>query len=447
MKKNSFVAIKNEEGYALISVLMIGFLILSLFLGLFLVRYFNSILSERRIQKKKLDLAVYSAVQMHLASVNGNLKEGTDSLVVDSTRVMLHYRMNGLFYEVTAHAKGRRDSSGVKYLFSSEVNPLFNNALILSRNDLNAAYAGDNKITGDMLTSSDRISKGIILGIKTPKKNFPDVKLEVSKSIKEKYFPEALLTGIFNQKPAKEVKPVKGNHRLNFSELDTVKSLYIAGNLILSGTSQGNIYSAAKVFVKGEVIIEENSQSLSNLELICDSSVIIKENSKLENLLITSKSGIEIHKGVAMKGCQMYSKRFIKADNTLSRYPSLLCINPMSRDTSSMNKIELKGSILNGTAMLITDVTGQWGNKSKISVDAKSVVHGVIYSENNTEILGKVKGSLYTYNLYFYQPPTEYINWLVNLDINRPELNKSYLLPIGLGDKKKLKVLREEWLY
>lgn len=448
-EKSKFISIRDENGYTLISVLMIGFLILSLMLGLVSIRYFNNIFAERRIQKKKLELACYSAVQKHLYSLNGHSNDGIYSTTIDSINVIVQHGFKGLFYEVSATARTKRDSAFVRYLFASEVNPLFSNALILSRSDIDAYYAGDNIIKGDVLAAKNRISKGDIFGLRTSKVNFLEGKLRISHSLKEKLFPKSMISKLFEYKNKSVAKTTENDYRISFTQLDTIKSLNISGNLVLGGVSVNNKSNnnCTRIYASGKITIEKNSESDIDLELISDSTVTIKSDSKIANMLVKAKNGVRLEKRISLKNVQVFSKKFIRADNVIFRYPSVLCILTTSKGNTDSCFIEFKGSVLNGTALLITDITGQWGNKSKIFIDEKSVVQGVIYSENNAEILGKVKGAVYTYNLYYYHAPTEYINWLVNLNIDRTELNKSFLLPIGLGDKRKLKVLREEWLY
>lgn len=439
---------KDEDGYALLSVLMIGFLILSVLLGLFLVRYFNSILSEKRIQRKKLELACFSAIEKHLAHDNTGFNEDTYRSSIDSVKVEVHFRLNGLLYEVSAKAKAKRDSVMLKRVFASKVNPVFENALIISCPELNAAYAGSTKIKGDILAASSRITKGSIFGLKNSTDNYLDGSLNVSSGIKAKYFPEKIISDLFSYNLPKDTKMIKGNLSLSFSSLDTAGSLFIMGSLRLYGQGAKNSKKGCtKIFVTGETVIEEGAANERDLEIVTDSTVIIRNNAKLNNILVVSKKGIRINDNCTLKRAQLIARKFIRASRVTFGYPSVLCIYPPAKDTSMKNILELKSSILNGTAMLVSDFIGIWGNKSRISVDEKSVVQGVIYSENNSEILGKVKGAVYTNKLWYYLSPTEYINWLVDLDIRRDELDKNFLLPAGLDENRKLKVLYEEWIY
>jgi hypothetical protein len=74
-------------------------------------------------------------------------------------------------------------------------------------------------------------------------------------------------------------------------------------------------------------------------------------------------------------------------------------------------------------------------------------VQGFIYCENNLELLGKLYGEAYTYNTYFYQEPTQYINWLVNMEIDRNKLDKWFCFPLGFSTSRNYKIIKESWIY
>lgn len=442
----------RDEGYAIISVLMIGLLILSLLLGLLLERYYSSLLSERRIHKKKLENACYSVLQKHIISHPLDYSSGKYITEEDASKIEVKYGVNGLLYSVEIKASTNKDSAKVRYLLAEKMNSIFENALILSRYDINASYTGNTKIKGSILAQNAKISMGSIFGIKSPTEYFHDGEIRVNKNIKNKVLPEKLLKKIFSYEVPNGIKIIDKNIKLSFSDLDDANIIYVIGNISISGTNRSTKHfrGKVKIYAKGQITIDSNSENFRDIEIVTDSTILIKENSHLENVLFLARKGIRILENTSFKNAQLFSTKYIKSEKVQFKYPSILCIYTQSKVNSATdsNRIELKSSILNGSALLVSDVVGDEANKSRIIIDEKSIVHGIIYSENNCEILGPVKGAVYTYNLWFYKAPSEYINWLVNLHIYRNELDNNYLLPIGLGDNiKSLQLLKEEWIY
>ena len=113
----SFTKNKNmiEGGYILPSVLLISFLIITLLFGILSVIWFNHTFDIKRINKKELDLACYSAIQKHLILFAKDSSGGNYYTKIDSIDVLVNYHIKGLFYSVSAKSTYSRDSSKVHY--------------------------------------------------------------------------------------------------------------------------------------------------------------------------------------------------------------------------------------------------------------------------------------------------------------------------------------------
>lgn len=440
---------KSESGYILPSVLLVIFLIISLLLSLLAVVAFNNRLDIKRLNKKRLDLACYSAVQKHLASHSSELDNGSYDIVVDSIKVNLSNRLKGLFLLITADTKKNRDSSKVSFLFNREVTPEFENALILSKPNINPIVSGVTRIVGDILMYNKQITKGSIYGLKTADNNFHNGVIKSSKDISAKYFRDTLIKFIFRNEYSSGLNLLDNSVTLSPAQIDTMKNTYINGDLTISGTSGLKInYSDLRIFCKGKVLIRSGTTLSRELGIKCDSSCVIEDNTKLENLLIISGGSVSVGKNSELKTAQIFSREGISCDGAVFNFPSVLCTYcETGHKENWQNKLELKSTILNGTAMLICDVAGVSGNLSKINIDEKSKIQGALYSENYSEIHGAVLGSVYTWCLWYYKSPTEYINWLVDLSLNRNELDSSFTLPFGFNGSKKYKRMNEAWIY
>ena len=118
----------SENGYILSSVLLTGFLIISLLFSVLVIVFFNHKLDTKRLIKKRLELACYSAVQMHIASRGKEITDGRYQRMVDSCLVTVSSEMKGVFAIVSSEARQFHDSARVSFLRNRAISPDFINA-------------------------------------------------------------------------------------------------------------------------------------------------------------------------------------------------------------------------------------------------------------------------------------------------------------------------------
>jgi hypothetical protein len=441
----------SESGYILLYTLFISFLIISVILFTIVSIFFLNERTVREINKKKLELACFSCLQKHISTLRIPENKGI-FLNFDSKSVSLTCRIRGMFYEIKVKVKNRLDSSEVVYLMGNRIIPPFDNAVIISYPLLRVAVAGNTKINGNILAASDNFTYGNILGIESIRKEYVFGKIITSSKIKEKLFNESIY--LINKNPGYEFdyKILPGDFILNSSSLPTLdssKNFIINGNLILEGIlnhTQKFISNTYKV--KGKTIIRSGTQSQLDLQVYTDSSATVNNNSIIENLNLYSQKEINIKANCKLTNTQLLAEKNISVFESELKYPSIAGIYVKTDLASNLkNEINILSSKVNGAIMLLSSATGINNNQSKIFIDGKSSVQGLIYSENYSEINGNITGILYTNQFRFYKGPTEYLNWLVNLNVNRNKLSHWFLLPIGFSEKPELEILDEKWIY
>lgn len=429
--------------------MLIGFLVISMLFSVFVIVSFNYRLDIKRFNKKKYELVCYSAAQKHLRSFSHDNGAGSYVTVVDSCPVLVTYGMKGLFYSIQTEVKKTGDSSKTLFLFNRFINPEFENAIIISKPNANLSVAGETRITGDVLTSSTRINRGNIFGLKSTDKNYLDGKITANNELRTKLLADTLVKKLFTFVPDSTFTIYEGNASLSPGELDGLKNITIAGDLWINGIGGSKVnYTNVKIKVGGKLVIEEGTELKREVEIYCDSAVEIGRNVKLENAMIVTQSGISVGQGSELQYVQLFSTKSIKSDEAFFKFPSVLCLYIETTNKKNYrNQMELKSTTLNGSAMLVCDIAGLSGNQSKIIIDEKSVVHGMVYSENYAEIHGEINGSVYVNSLWYYKEPTQYLNWMIDLNINRKKLDTEFLLPVGFSDEQKYKLVREVWIY
>ena len=140
---------KGEEGYSLVSVLMISQLLIILTVGFLMVAFFTNVLNAKFANKRKLDLLCRSAIELDKLHTLVYPYEKY-IMEIDSTDILIEKRLKGLFIETTASCKNSLDSSKVKAVWGNSYVPQFTRALTLSESSARLATAGETYISGDI---------------------------------------------------------------------------------------------------------------------------------------------------------------------------------------------------------------------------------------------------------------------------------------------------------
>lgn len=441
----------NNSGYILPSVLLISLLVTSLLMGILSIIFFYNAENQKLIKKTELDLACYSALQTFISENQDATKEEI-FIKIDSIKVRLRNKIKGIYTEVQTTAYNKKDSSKIYYLLGNQIENQFQNAVIISKDKLRASIAGDTKINGDMLLTSDKVKIGRISGIKSANKNYLNGEIITQEEIQVKLFNELLISNQFNNDFLRNnPQYVDGDFELNnatTSEIIENISTQISGDLVVSGeVIEKKLGNTSNLLVSGEVVFNEGTYSSSDMKVVSDSSITIEENCIIENTILVAESKIIIEGNTHFKNVQLFSKKGIEISGANFRYPSIIAVySNLDLESNLENKIKIESSIVNGSILCINSTTGLSNNKNLIEIDEDSKVQGLIYSENNSKIAGEVNGIIYTHSFWYYKEPTEYINWLVDVKVDREKLDEAFLLPVGFSEVNNFRILKETWI-
>lgn len=444
--------INTQNGYALPSVLLISLLVTTMILSLLSIISFTNKANSRLIERKKLELACFSAVQ--LAMNDSTLLYSERSLInVNDVDVSVESKHYGFFRSLTVSAVGINDTIKIKYVVGVKASVVgyFSNAIVFSRPNLRATVAGNTQITGDILGTSDRIVIGNIFGEPPTSKDYHKGVVKIDNNINPQLIPDSLYENMITEYDDYPHLSSSIENELtanNLNGIDPEIVHFFSEDIKISGTIKSKDKKPVILKVDGNVEFESESIITKHLEIIADSSVLIRKNSRIENVIIYSNGPLIIEENSYFRNVQFFSTDSIHLKNSQFDYPSLICLNVDDTDSAKQEKaIVVENSVLNGSVLLMTKTAGLSNNKNKIYIDKQSKIQGLVYCENNLELAGEVSGTVYTYNFWHYKEPTEYINWLVNAKINHNELDEWYLLPVVFTDIGTYKILKEEWIY
>lgn len=445
--------LKSEQGYALPSVLLISLLVTTILLALLSIIFFTTKGTSKILEKKRLELACLSAVQLTLSD---SVFMYADSLIIeiDSIQVFLVKQEYGFYKQIISTAKGINDSIKIRYTLGSkpEEGHYFKNAVVLTRPNLRATVAGNTDIKGNILATTDRIVLGNLFGETQATTDYIKGTIVVDTKIKSQLISDSTFSRIERSfYECSQTYLIEENIELTetIPENFTIGSVNnIIADLKISGKIKSGDSEGLKIHTSGKIDFAEGTICKKNIELLSDSMITIYRNSHVENALLYCDGPIIIKGGSYFKNVQIFSTDSIYIEDSQFSYPSVICLSiDDSENDKRDNSIVIENSTINGVVLLMTKTAGLSSNRTKIRINKDSKVQGLVYSENNLELIGEVIGTVFTYNFWFYKEPSEYINWLINTKVNREELDKWFLLPAAFSNSGDYKIIKEEWIY
>jgi len=406
---------------------------------------------SRIISKAGLELDCYSAAQKCLSTFDSLPCSGI--IITNNTKVFFEKKSFGLFQYLATSAKLYHDSVKILNQIGLYPGKLFGNALISSTPDFKASVSGNTKIIGDILASSDKIRPDIIFGIDPPSKDYLIGKVKTSNTIDIKIFRDNLITDLFKANADSTFVLLQKQLTIdstNYNEIFNAGCNFnCQGDLIFnSKINFSHCKTDIKIIVKGRVIIKDQADIDFNKMSIYADSVEISKDCNISNLLCISHGKIRVDEQSTFHNSQFFANDNISILGSRFLFPSIICLYEVTADTAIKNPgISIKSSNINGNIMLVCDYAGLGSNKSKISIDVKSKIQGIIYSENYIDLRGDLSGSLYTLNTWFYKEPTEYKNWFINMKIDRTLLDQNFVSCTGFKVNNKFRIIDEKIIY
>jgi hypothetical protein len=184
----------------------------------------------------------------------------------------------------------------------------------------------------------------------------------------------------------------------------------------------------------------ENLRLLNLIRINSKDSIAFGENSSSEQIVVKAKS-ISFYNTKEHMG-QFIASRRIDAENSNFNYPSILAVinNSALSEPANLNirgNSKVNGSVfLHSGKMRLTEI-------EKILIESDSEVNGLVYTNQYSEVYGKINGCIMTHNFYFYSSPTTYINWINGAVISRSAYNKNLCIPAGLNLDSGYQIIEE----
>lgn len=193
------------------------------------------------------------------------------------------------------------------------------------------------------------------------------------------------------------------------------------GNLSLSGPLA---FEPTSLFVAGDTLFVEAGVSGIEGVFVGEKAVVIRDTAPLSGHFF-SRRRLDVH------------------GHTYLDYPSVLYVAGDAANEGGGIRIRDQ-AIVNGTVVHPPLAESPHQHAGRIRIDEDATVRGLVFNGHETEVHGRILGSVLTHQFYFFVSPTNYINWLRDATIDRTARPLAMLVPLQFQAAPRLRVLRWE---
>ncbi|NRA13352.1 MAG: hypothetical protein HRT57_15505, partial [Crocinitomicaceae bacterium] len=198
-----------------------------------------------------------------------------------------------------------------------------------------------------------------------------------------------------------------------------------------SFTEKTSLFTQGEAFtithrLKGNIIIHSAT------------AIVISESAQLENVILMAPS-IRFEKGFKGSVQAIARHEIICEENVRLKYPSSLIINELNGMTNAeQSAIRIgKNAYVLGGVLLISKKSNF--RKPLLLEVLEGTIAGLVYNQGETELRGKIIGSLYTNKFTLHAGGGIYGDHLLDATISSEQLPEDFIMPNWLMDVKSTK--------
>jgi len=341
----------------------------------------------------------------------------------------------------------RRSQSTVRALVG-EVPPAdFYNALYVWDTESTIHVAGTTRITGDILVGQRGLRESTF-----KRRRFTgrvDGTIHMIPNLKAPFFDGSFLQETIedlerylSRAPATPSSAVQG---LPLAErLPSENPVHVvAGSLRLTEADSLLLRDPVTIVARGNLTLKGPLRFQPGTLFIAGQALSIEDDVAGREGLFYGRHSVETSGSVLLSG-QFFSREYIRiARDAYLEYPSVLYVAGEAAERGGGIVVE-DGAVVNGSLVHPPLDPEPAVPQGRIIVEPAARVRGAVFNAHQTEFHGTLYGALLTHQLYFYESPTSYINWLKDAEIDVYERPIKYLLPLRFAPVPRLAVLRWE---
>ncbi|MFH2037170.1 MAG: hypothetical protein ABIJ45_12265 [Candidatus Zixiibacteriota bacterium] len=432
----------NEKGSALITVLVVLFILITAFFTIYTFAINRIGVIREDIHTLKAGYLASAGINRFQYMVNSdslNWQKVLDLEISEQISEKESFKVSVDLYGCYLLVKSTGQSAKVeikkKAILGIMPDNVYNSAIINHSQDYPLTLSGRTKIIGNAFLGPHKIIGGsfegrgfqgtelvdgrIVNSAQNPKPKIDTTLFEeylnrISDRIStdNKYYFGSVVLGQFDSLP-KNYSSFKIENSLEINSLDLQPQnseivVTTGGNIIISGDSRIN---GLVQLISDKSIIVENDSNLKNVILFANDSIIIKDNSIVSGQLL-SKGKISI-----TDSAKILNPSLIYSYNDNESDSALICYWGKSYSEAVSVSYDSKSNFI--------------ADKNNIFIDTNVTVAGLVYSHYISDIRGSINGITESDSYRFIKPPTVYINWLIDINVDRSKLSFIPILPIS----------------
>lgn len=367
--------------------------------------------NTRAVLKNKERLIVNS-----LAGVDFTLNTEKHSLeklhIINNDTVYTTKSNWGMFSFATVTAVKNKKTLTRSLLTGIKVEPNTLPALYLSDNDKSLKLTGNTILKGELFVPKRGIERAFIQG-----KNFSNKDLYIGrKQTAEKRLPE------LNQYIS----------ALNVESIISDKDVFYLD--VLPEDSSFSFQKHTQLYEKSFPLIIREKLS-GNLIISSKDSIYVSNTAQLNNIILIAPL-VRFEKGFEGNVQVFSEKRVTLEENVILNYPSSIYLNDQNKDfrrsDTAMVEFKENAHLLGG--VLITSTSPDYRNLVKLNINKDASIVGLVYNQGETQLKGKVIGSLFTNSFYLNTKSSNYTNHLMDAEINGQIIPEYFVFPNWLNN-------------
>lgn len=211
---------------------------------------------------------------------------------------------------------------------------------------------------------------------------------------------------------------------------------------------QDSVFSFQKAtnLYEKSIPISIRERLMGNLIIASKDSIIVSNSASLDNVILVAPK-VRFEAGFEGSVQVFAEKGVVLEENVILNYPSSIYLKDEDSDfrRNDTVKVEIKkdAHLLGG--ILMTSTSPDFRNLIKLDIEDDASVVGLIYNQGETQLRGKIIGSIYTTRFYLNTKSSSYTNHLLDAEINSRKLPDYFIYPNWLeGNELKEEII--QWL-
>lgn len=445
------ISLLSEDGSSLVAVLIIitviFFLIGSVMTGITIQSRFI----QQDVDELQLRYSAEAGIHHFLSDSTLSVPPKIDSLQVllmDSTTASIKAEPFGGYLAVTSTVSSDNQSKAIRSLVGNQMTSSFRNAVILG--DMHSALnlTGNTQIKGDISTGPLGIKENSFKG-----KRFEGTVDGNIKSSESEVLPEFDKT-LFNREiaycdsllknPSLEATRIDPG-KVNLSEKNVFKNdstFFVEGDLEITADSTVHLSEVFTLVVTGHLTLDGHIRYKPFARFVAGKEIKISRGLRGQHGLFYADRELTIENEEPFSGQFIAGQKATISGSSYLKYPSVVYLSGNEEQGIRNGRLELSDqAIVNGTLIIPPPDEMIRDDESRLVIGKGATARGAIFNTGQTELHGKVLGSVLTLQFYFYESPTSYINWLKDVEINIEERPENFTVPLGFSENREFEIL------